>query len=258
MTPATDDDALLLNAYVDGELDAAAALAFERRMAESPALKAAFERVTALRKSIAANLQRDQASEMLRMRIMRGAGEPAQDAAGAARRFSWRQMAAAAAIAAVLASGATVMALRPTAHFETFAAIVAGHERSLLAASPVDVVSSDRHTVKPWFDARLAISPPVPDLAAAGFALEGGRVEIINGKPAPTLVYRLNKHLISLLAMPTPGGADDGAAPARQTQDGYTVLTWRGQDFTYAAVSDAATADLENFQSRWRKAVAAE
>ena len=80
--------------------------------------------------------------------------------------------------------------------------LVDDHRRALLAREAIDIASSDRHTVKPWFDARLAVSPPVVDLAAQGFALVGGRADVVEGLPAPTLVYRLREHLISLTALP--------------------------------------------------------
>ena len=92
------------------------------------------------------------------------------------------------------------------------------------------------------------------DLAADGFPLVGGRADIVGGKPVPTLVYRRREHLVSVVAVPKAGGRDDGAAPARETTDGYTVLTWRGADFVYSAVSDVAADELEGFVSRFREA----
>ena len=91
-------------------------------------------------------------------------------------------MAAAAIIAAVLASGGTYLGLRQAAPTNEIAAIVAGHQRALLATEPFDVASSDRHTVKPWFDSKVALSPQVLDLSDAGFPLAGGRVDVIDGK----------------------------------------------------------------------------
>jgi anti-sigma factor RsiW len=249
------DDLMLLNAYVDGELDAAAALTFERRIAKDRTLQVAHARVSALRGAMAAKLGRERVSDSLRMKIENAVG-PSTPGKGVL--FNWRQMAASIVVAAGVGGGATFFGLRQFATSNTFDAIIAGHERSLLAASPVDVVSSDHHTVKPWFDQRLAVSPPVPELVAEGYALAGGRVDIVNGKPTPTLVYKLRQHLISLVAVPNPGKGDDHATATFSTRDGYSVMTWTGRDFTYSAVSDVPKSDLEDFQKKWRAASLAE
>lgn len=256
-----EDDVLLLNAYVDGELDAAAALDVEHRLAADPLLRLEFERLSALHTSIATNLHKEIASDALRKKIA-GVAEPTSFRQASAtfrkKSFEWRQLAACMLVTAGLASGVTYMAARPDADSIALAAILAGHQRSLLSASPVDVASSDRHTVKPWFDTRLAISPQVPDLASVGYPLIGGRIDIVGGQAVPTMVYRHRQHLISLTAVPSPGSRDDGTHPTRETRDGYAILTWNGRDFVYSAVSDVAKEDLEDFQSRWRAAIQAE
>src|SRR6185312_9276364 len=115
------------------------------------------------------------------------------------------------------------------------AAITDSHMRGMLATSPVDVVSSDRHTVKPWLDAKLGVSPPATDFAEQGFALIGGRVDVINGRSVPALVYRHREHLISLIALPV--GADTPAAEAVSLDvGGYHVVKWTGKGFEYWAV----------------------
>jgi anti-sigma factor RsiW len=245
------DDLMLVNAHIDGELDASAALAFERRMAKDEALQAAHSRVAALRSAMAAKLRQEPVSESLQQKIDSAIGErrPVK-----ALNYSWRQMAASILVAALAGSGATFFGLQQFSQPNSFDAIMAGHERSLLAATPVDVASSDHHTVRPWFDQRLALSPPVPELSAAGYVLQGGRVDIVGGKPVPTLVYKLKQHLISLVAVPGAGGSDDRAAATFATRDGYSVLSWVGRDFAYSAVSDVAKSDLEDFQTKWRAA----
>ena len=170
------------------------------------------------------------------------------------RALSFKQLAASMVLAAAVASAATVLALRPGRTDIDIAGVLAGHQRALLAAAPFDVASTDRHTVKPWFDQRLAVSPKVPDIAAAGFDLAGGRVDIVAGKAVPVMVYKRREHLVSLVAVPRAGSHDDDAPPARQTRDGHLVLGWRGEDFSYYAVSDVAAAELEAFASAWRTA----
>jgi anti-sigma factor RsiW len=249
-----EDDRLLLHAYLDEELDVRAVLELERRIASDARLKAEYDRLEALRAVLALKVSKDVASDALRKRIARIASPVVPIRRFHERRFDWRAVAASTAVAACFASAATFLVVTPDPTSRSLEAIVAGHQRALLAAQPVDVASSDRHTVKPWFDSKLALSPRVIDLAADGFPLVGGRVEIVDGKPVPTLVYRHREHLVSVVAVPKAGGRDDGGAPARETRDGYTVLTWPGADFIYSAVSDVAVDELEGFISRFREA----
>jgi anti-sigma factor RsiW len=252
-----EESLLLLNAYLDNELDAAAMLDVERRMSADATLKAEHDRLVELRAALAKNLKKDVASDALRRRI--GAIVPTSEGSRelkprSARTYDWRQMAAAAAIAAMLASGATYFGTSGGLSSGEIAGIVAGHQRALLAQTPFEVASSDRHTVKPWFDRKLALSPRIVDLASEGFPLAGGRVDHVGGKAVPTTVYMRREHVISVVALPKPGAMDSDDPPARGSRDGYTVFSWDGTDFRYAAVSDVAEDEFSEFVSIWRKA----
>ena len=256
---AREESLLLLNAYIDNELDAASVLDVERRIDSDAALKAELSRLTELRTALSVHIEKERASDALRRRIAAIAEAPKTGVVPrprprTARSFDWRQMAAAAAVAACLASAGTYIGLQPTAPNGEIAEIVAGHQRALFATSPFDVASSDRHTVKPWFDSKLAVSPQVVDLADAGFPLVGGRVDVIDGHPVPTSVYKRREHMISLTAVPKPGSEDDGRPATHATRDGFSLLEWPGRDFRYSAVSDVAPSELEEFAARWRGA----
>jgi anti-sigma factor RsiW len=119
-----------------------------------------------------------------------------------------------------------------------------------MAPEPVDVVSSDRHTVKPWFNGRIPNSPRVVDLAKDDFPLVGGRVDVVGRTPVSTLVYRRAKHLISLTAVPTEGAFASGAGP--RSINGYNVIQWTENGVTYWAVSDVETKELETFAQLFR------
>jgi anti-sigma factor RsiW len=108
--------------------------------------------------------------------------------------------------------------------------------------------------VKPWFSGRITQAPRVVDLAADGFPLVGGRIDVVGGTPVPTLVYRLRAHLISLMAVPATGRRDE--APVRRTIDGYNLLHWINDGVAYWAVSDVAAGDLEKFAQLFRAAPA--
>lgn len=255
-----EDDLLLVNAYLDGELDASAALAVERRLREDARLKADYERLSALRGVLAAKIAKDVASEQLRSKvagISPSAGREGTSRKARVHTFGLGQMAASILVAGFVASGATVLALRTGAGDGDLGAVVAGHQRALITGQPVDVSSSDRHTVKPWLASKLGLSPIVPDLTTDGFPLVGGRVEIVGGRAVPALIYRRREHLISVVAVPKADAHDDGAKPGRESKDGYAVLTWQDAGFTYAAVSDVAREELEEFVDRWRTAARA-
>ena len=247
--PIREDDLMLVNAYADGELDAAAALALERRMASDRSLQEAYDRIKALRSAMRMKLAPEPVSESFRRRIGKIA---LPERISSAATFNWRQLAASVVVAAVLGSGVTYLGLGQMVGSTTIDALVADHQRSLLATSPVDVASSDHHTVKPWFDQHLAVSPPVPDLSSAGFVLAGGRVEIIDGKAAPTLVYQLRKHLISVVAQPRTGGGQAVSNVQSTGRDGYGVVRWEDPDFNYYAVSDIGISELQSFVDAWR------
>ncbi|MEA2830305.1 MAG: hypothetical protein QOF22_1053, partial [Bradyrhizobium sp.] len=116
------------------------------------------------------------------------------------------------------------------------------HIRSLLATQPFDVASSDRHTVKPWFTSRLPESPQVVDLAAQGFTLMGGRVDVVGQLPVATIVYKHAAHTVSLTTLQA------GQSVTDQTIAGYNIRSWGDEKFTYVAVSDMASADLVTFE----------
>ena len=250
-----EESLLLLNAYLDDELDAASVLDVERRIAADAALKVELARLTELRSALALHLTKEHASDALRRRIGAiAAPEPEVRSSGRARARSsdWRRLAASVLLTALFAGAGTYFLLRSDARESEIAAIVAGHQRALLATAPFDVASSDRHTVKPWFDRKLALSPLVIDLGDSGFPLVGGRVDVFDGRPVPVSVYRRREHVISLVAVPSPGSRDSGQPMAHETRDGYSIRNWAGRDFKYSAVSDVADRDLDEFATRWR------
>jgi anti-sigma factor RsiW len=121
--------------------------------------------------------------------------------------------------------------------------LVAGHVRSLMASHLVDVASSDRHTVKPWFQGRLDYAPPVEDPAAAEFPLVGGRLDVIAGRPVAALVYKRRGHTINLFVWPDAGRT----ALQQHERQGYHVLRWKDGAMQYALVSDLNAQELRAF-----------
>jgi anti-sigma factor RsiW len=236
-----DESLLLVHALLDGELDPANAAAVERRIAADPALIAERERIEMLRRALAERLPREPLPPHLRMRVERTVGL-------ARERPSWRALAASVALAAVLASGSTWYVARTGDDTVVADEVVSSHLRALLAPQPFDVASSDRHTVKPWFNGRTQQAPRVVDLAGEGFPLAGGRVDVIAGSPVPTLVYRARQHVISVSAIPA------ARASAPRAIKGYNLVEWTDNGLAYWAVSDLGASDLEAFARAFRNA----
>jgi anti-sigma factor RsiW len=247
-----DSDELQMNAYCDGELDPISAVEFERRLADDKTLKARYDRLLALRRAVRSLPQYD-APSSLRARIQsaldaghadrpRDVIRPVQTGRGRRRSSSLQALAAAAVFGAVISSSVLLTIERYDSREEVARQVVAGHIRSLLASQPFDVASSDRHTVKPWFTSRLPESPQVPDLAAQGFVLVGGRVDVVGQDPVATIVYKHAAHTVSLTTL-RPGRSVSDQAIA-----GYNVRSWSDAQFTYVAVSDLPGADLASFE----------
>ena len=254
-----DSDELQLNAYCDGELDPASAMEFERRLAGDAALQVQYTRLLSLRRAVR-SLPQAELPAGLRDRIQSAldAERPGQAASPRSgprpspipglrqRSRSFQALAAAAVFGAVIASS-VMLTIERYDQRQEFAGqiagqVVAGHIRSLMAPQPFDIASSDRHTVKPWFTSRLPVSPQVPDLAAQGFTLLGGRVDVIGKDPVATIVYKHAAHTLSLTTLPS------GQSVSDQAIAGYNVRSWSDADFTYIAVSDLPGADLLTFE----------
>jgi anti-sigma factor (TIGR02949 family) len=239
----------VLHGYVDGELDAARAADFERHLLSCPECVAALEAQEALRASIQRAGLYERAPGTLRQKVETQLGTPRRTPVAidtSSRPSSWRWLALAAGflLAATLA-WKLVPGLREDPSEAYASAIVDAHLRSLQPGHLEDVISTDQHTVKPWFDGKLDFAPPVRDFASAGFPLQGGRLDVLRGRTVAVLVYGRRKHIINVFIWPT---TQADSAPHSGSQLGYNWVDWRKSGMELCAVSDVNASDLETLR----------
>lgn len=247
MTAVDCGKLLLLQAEFDGELDAAQAAALAEHRADCPVCRQNEALLAAAHGAVRGATYHRAGPELLRAVASR-IGEDRQPARRRAS-LPWQGLAGFGAGAALAA--AIVLTLLPAGRPELVAALVDDHVRALQPGHLLDVVSTNQHTVKPWFDGRLDFAPPVKDLAAAGFPLVGGRLDYVRGRSVAVLVYSHGKHVVELFVWPA---AAAGGEPAHATRDGYNILHWTANGMSLSAVSDLEPAGLEEFARDWRRA----
>jgi len=267
------DQVLLVQAELDGELDAAAAAALAVHRAECLVCQAAAAELTQARALIGGELYQAMPDEV-RRRVMAqinaaGSSAPAPTlpspasegglAPGPAwwRRWwaRWWPSGASFGLGAASAAAVALLVLVPrvpdlAGQPNLVEQLVAGHIRALQPGHLEDVVSSDRHTVKPWFDGRIDFAPPVKDLAAERFPLRGGRLDYVGGRPVAALIYQRDKHIIDLFIWPAELGAD---SPEVARRHGYNVVRWTADGMSLWAVSDIEATQLREFAEAWRR-----
>ncbi len=243
-----------LHLYFDGELDTVAAIAFEKHLETCAQCRADLAEFRDIRRHLQAELTRMPAGDGLQQKIQSSLDADLEDEAPVRRRGrSWQKLALAAAVVAMVSSGTTFYLEQPSEESLWLHGIVNAHERALLAGHTIDVASSSRHTVKPWFSGKTTIAPLVADLGDAGFPLIGGRLDVPLDRAMPAIVYGAGPHLISLYMRP----ADGESAPHHAKLDGFSVLAWRQGGFAFTAVSDADGAELGKFQQAFATKAAA-
>jgi anti-sigma factor RsiW len=236
-----------VHGYFDNELDAAGAAEFERHLEQCSECVYALEDLESLRSSMSLAQLCERAPAPLRKKILAGLGTELPVATFPSRTV-WRWLAVAAAILlATYASWRVTSVGRSGSYDNALAAeIVDAHLRSLQPGHLTDVISTDQHTVKPWFDGKLDFSPPVQDFGDQGFPLQGGRIDVVHGQTVAALVYVRRKHFVNVFIWPTD---EKDRAPSSGSQQGYHWLEWRKGGMEFCAVSDAAPSALQQLQS---------
>ena len=242
---------ILIHALLDGELDAGHARDVEAHAAGCAACAEKLQAFRAMRGAFAAADLKQVAPASLRSRIDAVLpGPPAR--AGTvtpfvrpSRRGFFGGFAAGAAASGALAASLMLTVFRADPERTIADEVVSAHIRSLQPGHLMDVETSDQHTVKPWFDGKVDVAPPVIDLTAEGFTLLGGRLDYIDGEPVASVVYRRRKHIINLFVAQRLGS--NHPFVSERTVQGYNVLHWAAQGLDFWAVSDLDAEELGEF-----------
>jgi anti-sigma factor RsiW len=239
-----DEARLLLHAYEDGELDLAQSLEVDAHARTCAACAREQASLRALRTALGrGNLYYD-APAQLERRLTAAVRDArrAEGRGGFARNyFGWAGAAAAALLlVAIMVRG--VLPPRPSTGEITTREVVDDHLRSLTQNHLADVLSSNQHTVKPWFDGKLDFTPPVEDLAAQGFPLVGGRLDYLDNRPVAALVYQRRQHIINIFIAPAQHAND--TPPETRVQAGYNIVDWTKSGMRYWAVSSLNAGEL--------------
>src|SRR5271169_3624291 len=265
------DCEILLHALLDGELDAGHARDVESHLASCPGCTGQLKAFGAMRAAMTAANLKETAPVHLRSRIEAALAVP--EAPAAMRREtqrtpwpgSWLKswptslrtflggFTIGTALSAAVAASLVVAIVRGDEGSQITNEVVSAHLRSLQAGHLIDVETSDQHTVKPWFNGKLDVAPPVVDLTAQGFTLIGGRLDYINGEPAGSIVYRRRKHVINLFVAQRLGTAIHGVKD--EIVQGFNIRHWSEAGLDLWAVSDVDAGELDEFGQKFTAAL---
>jgi anti-sigma factor RsiW len=232
---------LLLHAYADGELDVMRSLEVEQHVKTCAACAAKLNSLKSLQTAFKESDLAYHAPASLR-RSVRNLARPSREETASPAfnlQWLWKLFAVGAMTVAVLA-----IFLRPAGvspNDEMMGEVVSAHVRSLQAEHLTDVLSSDKHTVKPWFAGKLDFSPVVTDFTEQDFPLIGGRLDYINGRDVAALVYKHSKHFINVFIWPSTSASSS----QQENYHGYNILTFDAGGFHYCLVSDMDGAELK-------------
>jgi anti-sigma factor RsiW len=224
---------LRTQAYFDGEIDAGAAAEVQRHIAICAECQSLLNDLTQVRALFRGAAQRIEVPAQLRARISASLERKPPP------RAFWIGMLSGVGISAVAAAVA-ILVIAPLFNHGLVRAIVADHSRSLLSAHLIDVVSTDQHTVKPWFAGRTDVSPVVVDFASQGYRLVGGRIDTLEQRRVPVVVYQHGAHFINVFTW----AVDTTAVPGDTTRNGYHLAFWRVGNLDYCAISDTGWNEL--------------
>jgi anti-sigma factor RsiW len=244
-----EEAGILLHALLDGELDAGHAREVEAHIKSCAACAAELAAQREMKRLLAGPDLRYAAPAALRARIEAALPQARQPS----RRAVLRGFAMGSAVSALAATGLVAIVLRQDDQQRILSEVVSAHLRSLQAGHLTDVISTDQHTVKPWFNGKLDVAPPVIDLTAQGFTLIGGRLDYIDARAIGAVVYRRRQHVINLFVAQT--ASPEHRPPRTETMQGFNCRRWSNRGLNFWAVSDLGADELAEFVDKFEAAM---
>jgi anti-sigma factor RsiW len=250
---------IMLHALIDGELDAGHAREVEAHAMTCVACAEKLKAFRSMRQAMSGADLKQAAPASLRRRIEAALPAPSAQVIAPrqffqpSRRTFFGGLAVGSALSAAVAASLVLTVFRNDQNQQIADEVVSAHIRSLQAGHLIDVETSDQHTVKPWFNGKVDVAPPVVDLTAQGFTLLGGRLDYIDGEPVASVVYQRRKHVINLFVAQRLGAKQAGTIT--ETVQGYNVRHWSEEGLDFWAVSDLAGDELDEFVQKVSAAV---
>ncbi len=246
-----DESEVMLHALIDGELDAGHAREVEAHVAACAGCGEKLAAFRAMHDIMSAAPLKETAPAHLRNRIEALMATPASRVVSMrqfmrpTRRSFFGGLAMGSALSAAVAASLVITVFRKDQQQTIAEEVVSAHIRSLQAGHLMDVETSDQHTVKPWFNGRVDVAPPVVDLTAQSFTLLGGRLDYIDSEPVAAIVYQRRKHVINLFVARHLGSRR--GRTLSETIQGYNCRHWSQDRLDLWAVSDLAGDELDEF-----------
>jgi anti-sigma factor RsiW len=240
-----------LDAYVDGELPSSDAAALSKHMRECAACSSEALELVQMKRAIAVAGKHYQPSTQLSEKVRQSLGK------GARREGSWiwRIVALPATLVLVLSVAVGLyVEHEKTQRQRVYSELTDLHVATLASATPVDVISTDRHTVKPWFEGKIPFSFNLPELQGTDFTLVGGRVAYLAQTPGAHLIYRLRLHEISVFVFQDRGEQTATSTSSPVSTLSFTMESWTKNGLRYFVVGDVGAQDVEKLSRLLRDA----
>jgi len=244
-----------VDSYMDHELDLVRQLEVEQHLKECSACSRAYAQRRSLQTAIkAAPLYFEtppRLAQDVRRALRRAAGEPsATESAAPASGLGWNWTGWFSGVMSAAAVAVVMIGVGP--HFLSSSSddrlsqeVTSSHVRSLITNHLIDIVTSNQHVVKPWFNGRIDFSPSVRDFSDQGFPLAGGRLDYLAGRTVAVLVYHRSAHPINLFIWPSQTGQE--LKEKTLSRQGYHLIRWSHGGMTYWVVSDVNEKELKDF-----------
>jgi len=239
-----------LEAYIDGELPVPEASAFSAHLREcSNCAAETLERVQMKRLIAAAASNSYPARPEFRRKMLRLVSKPER------RRQWWPRLAAlSAALILLISVAGFYLSGEKTRQEFLVSELTDLHVAALASSTPVDVISTDRHTVKPWFEGKIPFSFNLPELSGTDFSLVGGRVAYLGQTPGAHLIYGVRKHEISVFIFPARSGETLNLPSPPVTELSFTIASWTKGGLRYFVIGDVSASEVDGLSKLLRDA----